>query len=68
MYSTCLYKTLYIYLIINYKLSFVLSHVQLFCNPTDCGSPGSSAQGISQARMLEWLATSFSRGSSRPKD
>jgi len=30
--------------------------------------PGSSVCGISQARILEWVAISFSRGSSRPRD
>ena len=38
------------------------------CNPMDCGLPGSSVQGISQARMLEWVAISFSRGSSQSRD
>ena len=38
------------------------------CDPTDCSPPGSSVCGISQARMLEWVAISFSRGSSRPRD
>ena len=38
------------------------------CNPRDCSSPDSSVRGISQARILEWVAISFSRGSSRPKD
>ena len=37
------------------------------CNPTDCGLPGPSVHGISQARKLEWTAIS-SRGSSRPRD
>ena len=31
------------------------------CNPTDCSPPGSSVHGISQARILEWVAISFSR-------
>ena len=38
---------------------------QLFltlCNPMDCSPPGSSAHGILQARILEWVAISFSRG------
>ena len=39
-----------------------------FCDPMDCSLPGSSVHGISQARILEWLATSFSRGSSQPRD
>ena len=34
----------------------------------DCSPPGSSVHGISQARLLEWVAISFSRGSSRPRD
>ena len=34
----------------------------------DCSSPGSSVHGISQARILEWVAILFSRGSSRPRD
>ena len=36
------------------------------CNPMDCSPPGSSVHGISQARILEWVATSSSRGSSNP--
>ena len=39
------------------------------CNPIDCRSlPRSSIHGILQARVLEWVAISFSRGSSRPRD
>ena len=38
------------------------------CNPIDCSPPGSSVHGISQARTLEWVAISFSRWSSRPRD
>ena len=34
----------------------------------DCSPPGSSVRGIFQARILEWVAISSSRGSSRPKD
>ena len=37
------------------------------CNPIDCSLPGSSLYGILQARVLEWVAISFSRGSSRPR-
>ena len=33
-------------------------------NSIDCSPPGSSVQGIPQARILEWVAISFSRGSS----
>ena len=38
------------------------------CDPVDCSLPGSSVHGICQARILEWGAISFSRGSSRPRD
>ena len=38
------------------------------CDPMDCSPPGSSAHGIFQARILEWIAIRFSRGSSRPRD
>ena len=37
------------------------------CNPTDCSLPGFSVHGILQARILEWLAMPFSRGSSKPE-
>ena len=36
------------------------------CNPMDCSPPGSSVQGTLQARILEWVAIPFSRGSSQP--
>ena len=32
------------------------------CDPMDCSSPGSSVHGILQARVLEWVAISFSSG------
>ena len=38
------------------------------CQPTDCGPPVSSVHGIFQAGILEWVAISFSRGSSWPRD
>ena len=38
------------------------------CNPVDCSLPGSPVHGILQARVLEWGAIAFSRGSSRPRD
>ena len=37
------------------------------CDPTDCSPPGSSVHGIPQARRVEWVAISFSRGSSQPR-
>ena len=38
------------------------------CDPMDCSPPGSSVHGIFQAWILEWVAISFSRGCSRPRD
>ena len=47
--------------------AYVLSRVRL-CSHTDCSPPGSSGRGIFQARIREWVAVSYSRGSSRPWD
>ena len=38
------------------------------CNPVDCSPPGSSVGGTLQARILEWAAISFFRGSSWPRN
>ena len=44
-----------------------LSHLRL-CNPMDCSLPDSSIHEIFQARVLEWVAISFSRRSYQPRD
>ena len=41
------------YFSIIYSCCYLVSHVQLFCNPMECSLPGSSFHGISQARILE---------------
>ena len=43
---------------------FVTQSCPVLCNPLDYSSPGSSVHGILQARILEWVAILFSRGSS----
>ena len=50
--------------------SVMLSRSVIFnsCNTLDCNRPGSSVYEIFQARILEWVAVSFSRGSSRARD
>ena len=51
--------------------SFLLwnpSHIWIFCNPMNCSLPGSSIHGILKARILEWVAISSSRDSSKPRD
>ena len=50
------------------KWSEVAQSCPTLCDPMDCSPPGSSVHGIFQARILEWVAISFSRGSSRPRD
>ena len=52
---------------------FFFFHLVVKSRPTlwdsmDCSTPGSSVHGIFQARILEWVAISFSRGSSWPRD
>ena len=49
-----------------YELS--CSVIPTLCNPMDCSLSGSSVHGIHQARILEWVVISFSRGSSQPRD
>ena len=44
--------------------SIVAKLCPTLCNPVDYSPPDSSVHGISQARILEWVAISFSRGSS----
>ena len=49
----------------------LLCHAQLYLtlwDPMDCSLPGSSVHRILQARILEWVAIPFSRGSSQPRD
>ena len=46
------------------KESAVTQSCLTVCDPVDCSPPGSSIHGIFQARVLEWIAISLSRGSS----
>ena len=46
----------------------LLQSYMTLCDPVDYSPPGSSVHGILQARTLEWVAISFSRGSSQPRD
>ena len=48
-------------------LSEVAQSCLTLCDPIDCSLPGSSVHGIFQATVLEWVAISFSRGSSQPR-
>ena len=46
----------------------VVQSCRTLCDPMDCSLTGSSVHGILQASKLEWVAISFSRGSSCPRD
>ena len=50
------------------KWSEVIQLCLTLCDPMDYSLPGSLVHGIFQARVLEWVAISFSRGSSQPRD
>ena len=50
------------------KWSEVTQSCLTLCDPMDSSLPGSFVHGIFQARVLEWGAISFSRGSSQPRD
>ena len=49
------------------KVLVTQSH-PILCDPMDCSPPGPSVHGISQARILEWVAIHFSKGSSQPRN
>ena len=55
-------------LLVGYDESEVAQSCTTLCDPLDCNLSGSSVHGIFQARVLEWVAISFSRGSSQPRD
>ena len=52
----------------NYHESEVTQSCPTLCDLMDCNPPASSSHGIFQARTLEWVAISFSKGSSQSRD
>ena len=79
MMKSILQKLIYLQLIHfgKYSLlsfSYILCHAKslqlcpTLCDPMDSSLPGSSVHGILQARIPEWAAIPFFRGSSQPKD
>ena len=52
---------------LKHKESEVAQSCLTLCDPIDCSLPGSSVHGIFQAIVLDWIAISFSRGSSQPR-
>ena len=67
-YENCLAKTFLLWAVVNSTACAVGSVVSNSCGPVDCSPSGSSVHGLLQARILEWSAISYSRGSSRPRD
>ena len=51
-----------------HQWSEIVQPCPALCEPMDCSLPGSSVHGIFQAIVLEWIAISFSSGSSQPRD
>ena len=58
------WHTTAIILLFGNTLVFVAQSCPTLCDPTDCSPPGSSVNGILKEKILEWVALSFSRGSS----
>ena len=65
-FSTSYFHSL-VFLWMQHSCCLVAKSCPIICNPVDCSPPGSSVYGILQARILEWVAMPFSRGSSRPR-
>ena len=65
---------LFVFLLLSHKSSVNILDISQsrsavwLCHTMDCSLPCSSLRGILQARILEWIAVSFSRGSSQPRD
>ena len=57
---------------LTYQLNNTKMQIKIQCwtlsDPMDCSPPGSSVPETFQARILEWVAISFSKGSSQPRD
>ena len=55
-------------MVFKYVCVLIAQPCPTLCNLIDYSQPGSSVSGIFQARILEWVAILFSRGSSQPRD
>ena len=66
----CIYRyicTYITYICVHIYLYILKVKVAQLC-PTVCGPMGDTVHGILQARILEWVAVPFSKGSSQPRD
>ena len=62
------HKSIFWLLLVRKKENEVAQLCLTLCDPKECSLPGSSIHGIFQAKVLEWVAIAFSRGSSQPRD
>ena len=67
-YATSKFSTITCFLASSVCACLVAQSCLTLCDPMDCSPPGSSVHGILQARILEWVAILFSRGSSCSSD
>ena len=58
---------LFSFIVVHLLCVLVAQSCLTLCHPMDCSPPGSSVHEIFQARILEWVVISFSRGSSQPR-
>ena len=63
----CVCVCIHIYMVVMVN-GEVAQSCPTLCDPVDCSLQGSSIHGILQARILEWVAISFSSGPSQPRD
>ena len=61
-------QSIHIHMKVKESESEVAQSRPTLCDPVDCSLSGSSVHGIFQARVLDWVAISFSTGSSLPRD
>ena len=59
---------IHIYQHIAYMKVLITQSCPTLCDPMDCSPTGTSVHGVLQARIQEWVAISFSRESSQPRD
>ena len=59
-----MYMCVYVHIYVKYYCCCFAKLCPTLCDPRDCSSPGSSVYGVSQSRILEWVAISYARGSS----
>ena len=60
MYFLCISIYMYVCIYTHILCCLITKSCLILCDPMDCSPPGSSVHGVAQARILEWVAISFS--------